>query len=107
MKKLILLGGLTPQQFLRDYWHKKPLLIRQAIPYFKPVLSRDQLLSLARNDDVESRLISHFGKRWQIKHGPLADRHGGHCPPGLRTACRTPGHHEEGLDDAGARHQSA
>ena len=73
MKKLILLGGLTPQQFLRDYWHKKPLLIRQAIPYFKPVLSRDQLLSLARNDDVESRLISHFGKRWQIKHGPLAE----------------------------------
>lgn len=73
MKKLTLLGGLTPQQFLRDYWHKKPLLIRQAIPHFKPVLSRDQLFSLARNDDVESRLISHFGKRWQIKHGPLAE----------------------------------
>lgn len=73
MKKLTLLGGLTPQQFLRDYWHKKPLLIRQAISHFKPVLSRDQLFSLARNDDVESRLISHFGRRWQMQHGPLAE----------------------------------
>lgn len=73
MKKLTLLGGLTPQQFLRNYWHKKPLLIRQAIPHFKPALSRAQLFSLARNGDVESRLISHFGKRWQIQHGPLAE----------------------------------
>ena len=32
MKNLTLLGGLTPAQFMRDYWHKKPLLIRQAIP---------------------------------------------------------------------------
>jgi len=31
MKKLQLLGNITPAQFLRDYWHKKPLLIRQAI----------------------------------------------------------------------------
>lgn len=70
MKKLTLLGGLTPRQFLRDYWHKKPLLIRQAIPHFSPILSRDQLFELARREDVESRLISHFGKHWQMKSGP-------------------------------------
>jgi 50S ribosomal protein L16 3-hydroxylase len=28
MKKLPLLGNLSPAEFLRDYWHKKPLLIR-------------------------------------------------------------------------------
>jgi hypothetical protein len=33
-EKLDLLGGITPAQFLRDYWHKKPLLIRNAIPGF-------------------------------------------------------------------------
>jgi ribosomal protein L16 Arg81 hydroxylase len=38
MKKLQLLGDITPAQFLRDYWHKKPLLIRNAIPGFKPLL---------------------------------------------------------------------
>ena len=31
---LPLLGGLTPQQFMKRYWQKKPLLIRHAIPGF-------------------------------------------------------------------------
>ncbi|HYD97053.1 MAG TPA: cupin domain-containing protein [Noviherbaspirillum sp.] len=72
MKKLPLLGGLTPQQFLRDYWHKKPLLIRQAIPGFTPLLSREALWEMTTRDDVESRLVTHFGSRWQIQHGPFA-----------------------------------
>lgn len=71
MKKLPLLGGLTPQQFLQEYWHKKPLLIRQAIPGFKPLLSREELASMAARDDVESRLVTHFGSRWQLKKGPF------------------------------------
>lgn len=71
MKKLPLLGGLTPQQFLREYWHKKPLLIRQAIPGFKPLFTREQLAAMTQRDDVESRLITHFGKRWQLQRGPL------------------------------------
>lgn len=72
MTKLALLGGLTPQQFLRDYWHKKPLLIRQAIPGFKPLLSREGLRDLAAQEDVESRLISHFDAQWDMQRGPLA-----------------------------------
>jgi len=71
MKKLTLLGGLTTQQFLRDYWHKKPLLIRQAIPQFKPLLTREELAAMAARDDVESRLVTHFGARWQLKKGPF------------------------------------
>lgn len=71
MKKLALLGGLTPQQFLSEYWHKKPLLIRQAIPGFEPIFTREQLADMSRRDDVESRLITHFGKRWQLTRGPL------------------------------------
>jgi 50S ribosomal protein L16 3-hydroxylase len=71
MKKLTLLGGLSAQQFLRDYWHKKPLLIRQAIPGFQPLLTRESLFELAAQDDVESRLISHFKQHWQMQNGPL------------------------------------
>lgn len=71
MKKHTLLGGLSPQQFLRDYWHKKPLVIRQAFPGFKPLLSRDALCELATRDDVESRLISHFDAHWEMQHGPV------------------------------------
>ncbi len=71
MKKPSLFGAITPAQFLRDYWHKKPLLIRQAIPDFQPVLSAEALFELARQEDVESRLITHFNRQWEMAHGPL------------------------------------
>jgi 50S ribosomal protein L16 3-hydroxylase len=72
MKKLTLLGDLTPAQFLSEYWHKKPLLIRQAIPDFKPLLSAEALFEMAANEDVESRLVTHFERKWQMQSGPLA-----------------------------------
>jgi 50S ribosomal protein L16 3-hydroxylase len=71
MKKSTLLGGLTPARFLRDYWHKKPLLIRQAFPAFQSPVARDALFALAAGDDVESRLITHFDNHWEMKHGPF------------------------------------
>lgn len=73
MKKLPLLGGISPQQFLREYWHKKPLLIRQALPGFTPLMTREALCALAANDEVESRLVTHFGSRWQMQSGPSAE----------------------------------
>jgi 50S ribosomal protein L16 3-hydroxylase len=69
---LTLLGDISPATFLRDYWHKKPLLIRQAIPGFKPLLSRQELFDLATRDDVESRLIQQSDADWRMDHGPLA-----------------------------------
>jgi 50S ribosomal protein L16 3-hydroxylase len=71
MKKLTLLGGITPSQFFEEYWHKKPLLIRQAIPGFTPPIPPQELFKLAAEDDVESRLISFFGKHWELQHGPF------------------------------------
>jgi 50S ribosomal protein L16 3-hydroxylase len=72
MKKLPLLGDITPAQFLRDYWHKKPLLIRQAIPGFTPLLTVDALAELATKNYVESRLITKVDGNWDMQHGPLA-----------------------------------
>ncbi|MGV3741375.1 MAG: JmjC domain-containing protein [Burkholderiaceae bacterium] len=71
MKKLALLGGMTPARFLKEYWHKKPLLIRQAIPNFQPLLTREELFSLARREEAESRLITHFDRQWKLDHGPF------------------------------------
>lgn len=71
MEKKTLLGGLTAAQFLREYWHKKPLLVRQAIPQFKPLIARDALFEMAARDDVESRLVSHFDEQWQLQKGPF------------------------------------
>jgi 50S ribosomal protein L16 3-hydroxylase len=71
MKKLQLLGDITPAQFLAEYWHKKPLLIRQAIPGMKPLLSLEQLAELATKDYVESRLITNVDGQWDMQQGPL------------------------------------
>ncbi|MGN1056927.1 MAG: JmjC domain-containing protein [Comamonas sp.] len=72
---LTLLGGISPEKFMRTYWHKKPLLIRQAIPGFKPVLNRAELLALAGQDGVEARLIEQFGEgEWKLSHGPFPRR---------------------------------
>jgi len=73
MKKMTLLGDLTPTEFFRDYWHKKPLVIRQAVPGFQPPLDRDALFKMAAQDDVESRLITQVKKQWQMQSGPIAD----------------------------------
>lgn len=68
---LQLLGGLTPAQFMRDYWQRKPLLIRQAIPGFKHTLSIADIRELVSRDEVESRLIWRDGKGWHMKQGPF------------------------------------
>ncbi len=52
---LQLLGGLTAREFLRDYWQKKPLLIRQAIPDFESPIDADELAGLALEEEVEKK----------------------------------------------------
>ena len=69
-----MLGGLTQSQFMRRYWQKKPLLIRNAFPDFQPLLTRQQLFAMASDEAVESRLIVHQSKGWSLKHGPFGPR---------------------------------
>ncbi len=71
---LPLLAGLTPAQFMRRYWQKKPLLVRAAIANFKPLLSRAELFKLATTEDVESRLIVKNAQSWRMKNGPFSAR---------------------------------
>lgn len=68
-----MLGGLTASEFLRDYWQKKPLVIRQAFPGFQCPVSPDELAGLACEEAVESRLIieDDAGKPWQLHNGPF------------------------------------
>lgn len=71
---LQLLGGLTARVFLRDYWQKKPLLIRQAIPDFESPISADELAGLSLEEEVESRLVLEHGERpWELRRGPFAE----------------------------------
>jgi len=69
--KLTLLGGLTVNEFLRDYWQKKPLLVRQAVPGFKGLLDPQQLINLACGSDVQARLVTLQRKQWKLRHEPF------------------------------------
>lgn len=69
-----LLGGISPQTFMRRHWQKKPLLIRQAVPGGLALLSRAELFELAARDDVESRLIVRDAGGWSLRHGPFKRR---------------------------------
>lgn len=69
------LGHLTVEEFLRDYWQQKPVLIRNAMPDFEPLLPADELAGLSLEDDIESRLIIEEGKSgpWEIRKGPFTE----------------------------------
>ncbi len=71
---LQLLGGITAREFMRDYWQKKPLLVRQAIPGFESPISPDELAGLALEEEIESRLVIEHGERpWELRRGPFAE----------------------------------
>lgn len=68
-----LLGGLSPQDFLRSHWQKRPLLVRRALPGFRGVIGQNALFRLAARTDVESRLVRRKGGKWHVDHGPLPE----------------------------------
>ena len=53
-----LLGKMTAEEVLCDYWQKKPCLIRQALPGFEPPLDQDDIAGLAWEEMAESRLVT-------------------------------------------------
>jgi 50S ribosomal protein L16 3-hydroxylase len=73
-KPLTLLGQLSAEQFLTDYWQKKPLLIRQAIPEFEGLLDPNELAGLSCEEEVQSRIIQYKNKKWHVKNGPFAEK---------------------------------
>ena len=72
MKNLsTLLGNLSVNEFLRDYWQKKPLLIRGAIPSFSGLLSPEQLIELACSENAQARLVTQRRGQFGLQHSPF------------------------------------
>jgi len=57
--------------FLRDYWQKKPLLIRNPWKSWSNPLEPDELAGLACEEEVESRLIRQKRETWKVENGPF------------------------------------
>ena len=60
--------------FLSEYWQKKPLLIKGALPNFEDFLTPEELAGMACEDDVESRLVFSNNGGWEMKQGPFSER---------------------------------
>jgi 50S ribosomal protein L16 3-hydroxylase len=67
------LGELSAERFLSEYWQQQPRLFRSAFTDFVSPVSADELAGLALEDEVESRLIQEHGDSgpWQVRNGPL------------------------------------
>jgi len=80
---MIRLGDITLTRFLREYWQRRPLLVRQALPGFVSPLTPDELAGLALEAEVESRIVLEQGRRgaWELRNGPFTAREFARLPP--------------------------
>ena len=69
------LGEVCREHFLAQYWQRKPLLVRQALPDFAAPIDADELAGLACETLAESRLV--FGPdqtdAWSVEFGPFEE----------------------------------
>ena len=67
--------GMAPRAFLRDYWHKRPLLVRGAFPGYVSPVEPEDLAGLACEEGVLARLIQHDRARdaWTVRSGPFPE----------------------------------
>ena len=75
---LSLLGNMSAQQFLSEYWQKKPLLVRKAVPEVASYCDPDQLAGLSLEENIESRLIigseNDGANNWKLQKGPFDEK---------------------------------
>ena len=69
------LGNLTPEEFLNEYWQKKPLVIRQAFPDFQTPITAEELAGLSFEEEVNARIVieKDGDHPWQPIFGPMDD----------------------------------
>ncbi|MBX3711274.1 MAG: cupin domain-containing protein [Lysobacter sp.] len=67
--------GMPPAAFLRDYWQKRPLLIRNAFPGFETPVTPEDLAGLACEEGALSRIVMHDRATdgWTLRTGPFAE----------------------------------
>ncbi len=76
---LCLPDSITPEQFLAEYWQKKPLLIKQGLPQLTGMFEPDDMLGLALEEDASARLLTQSATKqdgqsqWQLKKSPLSE----------------------------------
>ena len=84
MQNLQVLGGISAAEFFAEYWQKKPLLVKNALPEVKGLLVPDDILELAQEEGVTARLLTQQGaqnEQWRVKNSPLTVKDFKKLPP--------------------------
>ena len=65
--------GMPIERFLRDYWQKRPLLIRGAFAGFETPVQPEDLAGLACEEGALARIVSHDRATdgWELRTGPF------------------------------------
>ncbi len=63
--------AFDPALFLRDYWQKRPLLIRNPWATWANPLAPDELAGLACEDGVSARIVVAGRHKRKVAHGPF------------------------------------
>ncbi|GAB1657544.1 ribosomal protein uL16 3-hydroxylase [Mannheimia haemolytica] len=65
--------NISPETFLREYWQKRPLLIRNGLPQIVGLFEPEDILELALEEEVTARLIQCENEKWSVKSSPLVE----------------------------------
>ncbi len=69
------LQNLDIEDFVSQYWQKKPCVIREAFADFELPVTPEELAGLACEEDVHCRLvIERDDGSWQLRYGPFEER---------------------------------
>jgi len=65
--------GMPASRFLRDYWQKRPLLIRGAFPHFHQAITAEDLAGLACEEAALARIVLRMPKREKVPDSRLRE----------------------------------
>lgn len=64
---------VSQQQFISEYWQKKPIVLKNALANFIDPVTADEIAGLAMEPFIDSRLVTNNNDNWQVTHGPIED----------------------------------
>lgn len=71
---MIQFNDIDLKTFLNEFWQKKPLVIRNALPDFESPVSAEELGGLSLEEEVESRIVIQNGEKdYQLLKGPFTE----------------------------------
>lgn len=72
----MVLQNFSAKDFLANYWQQQHLLIKKALPGYKPPLDANDLAGLSLEEEAESRIIiEHDDNQWEVQYGPFPEDH--------------------------------